>query len=45
MDNRAIIITKDGEKKEFTLPNFGELTVHIQNGKILYVNTNIKEKV
>lgn len=44
MENKVVILCSDGIKKEYTLPTFGEFTIHTQDGKITFINKNTKER-
>ncbi|MGM0175548.1 hypothetical protein IGI53_002984 [Enterococcus sp. DIV0788_1] len=44
MENKAVITDKTGKQRTITLPEFGQVTIQMQNGKIIYIDKLDKEK-
>lgn len=43
--NKIIIIQDTGGKKEFPLPDYGELKIVCHDGRIKTIETTVKEKI
>ncbi|MGO3728808.1 MAG: DUF2292 domain-containing protein [Enterococcus viikkiensis] len=44
LENKAIITDKIGKQRTIKLPEFGHVTIQMQNGKIIYIDKLDKEK-
>lgn len=44
LENKAIITDKTGKQRTIKLPEFGHVTIQMQNGKIIYIDKLDKEK-
>ena len=44
LENKAIITDKTGKQRTIKLPEFGQVTIQMQNGKIIYIDKLDKEK-
>lgn len=45
MENTVLIKTKDGKEKTLSLPDYGSLTIQIQDGKIIFIDELNKHKI
>nr|DAO55163.1 MAG TPA: hypothetical protein [Caudoviricetes sp.] len=42
--NTVVITDETGKQRTVTLPHFGQVTIQMQNGKIIYIDKLDKEK-
>ncbi|MBS7576837.1 MULTISPECIES: DUF2292 domain-containing protein [unclassified Enterococcus] len=40
-----VIIVNNGSEKHYEVPEFGTITIQVQDGKIIHVERSIKEKI